>query len=160
LDDGLSQNSNSRTHKTRGSRIHPPVFLFNKLLPRLKVFIDGQLTIFTEPPFSPGCGVSVLKYLRMKILELLIWLAHRIGGKNNLHLRPCPVCSGQSFMIDSYLCFRLDCFSNSSPAALRLDVDISDAVVICRQCHEELEINDAANELIKLIVSTTTAWSE
>jgi hypothetical protein len=88
----------------------------------------------------------------MKIFERLKWLAHRIGGKNNLHLQPCPVCSGQSFMIDSYLCFRLDCSSDSSPAALKLDVDISDAVVICRQCNEELEINDATIELIKLIV--------
>jgi len=93
----------------------------------------------------------------MKIFKRLIWLAHRIGGKNNLHLRPCPVCSGLSYMIDSYLCFRLDCFSDSSPAALKLDVDISDAVVICRQCNEELEINDAAIELIKLIVSSGAA---
>jgi hypothetical protein len=98
-----------------------------------------------------------LKHSRIKISKLLIWLAHRIGGKNNLHLRPCPVCSGQSFMIDSYLCFRLDCFSDSSPAALKLDVDISDAVIICRKCHEELEIDDAAIELIKLIQSSGMA---
>ena len=35
-----------------------------------------------------------MKYSRIKISKLLIWLAHRIGGKNNLHLQPCPVCSG------------------------------------------------------------------
>ncbi|MGD8762949.1 MAG: hypothetical protein PVG87_11630 [Desulfobacteraceae bacterium] len=103
---------------------------------------------------TPWVRVSDLNYFRMKIFMLLKWLVHRIGGKNNLHLRPCPVCSGQSLMVDSYLCFRLDCFSDSSPAALKLDVDISDAVIICRKCNEELEIDDAAIELIKLIVSS------
>jgi len=57
-------------------------------------------------------------------------------------------------VIDSYLCFRLDCFSDSNPAALKLDVDISDALINCRQCSKELEINDAAIEVIKLIVSS------
>jgi uncharacterized protein YbaR (Trm112 family) len=107
-----------------------------------------------KAPWGWRDGVSQVNYLKIKTFELLIWLANRIGGKSNLHLLHCPVCTGQSFMIDSYLCFRLDCFSDSSPAALKLDLDISDAVIICRQCNEELEINDAAIELIKLIVSS------
>lgn len=57
-------------------------------------------------------------------------------------------------MIDSYLYFQLDCFSDSAPPALNLDSEISDAVIICRHCREEIEINDAAVELIKLVLSS------
>lgn len=104
-------------------------------------------------------GISKLKYLRIKTFEILIWLIHRVGFKSKLHLLQCPLCTAQSFMIDSYLCFYLDCFSNSTPAALKLDLEISDARIICPHCNEEIEIKDAAVELIKLIVSSGPNWA-
>jgi Zn finger protein HypA/HybF involved in hydrogenase expression len=102
--------------------------------------------------------VSELNYLRIKTFELLIWLAHRVGVNIKLHPLQCPLCAAQSFMIDSYLYFHLDCFSDATPDVLKLDLEISDAVIICRNCREEIEIKDAAVELIKLIVSSGTNW--
>jgi Zn finger protein HypA/HybF involved in hydrogenase expression len=99
-----------------------------------------------------------LNYLLIKTFQLLLRLAHRAGLKIKLHLLQCPYCTAQSFTIDSYLCFYLDCFSDSTPAALKLDLEISDAVVICRHCGEEIQIKDAAVELIKLIVSSGASW--
>ena len=61
-------------------------------------------------------------------------------------------------MIDSYLYFYLDNFPKSPPVALRLDLEISDAVIICRHCGEEIEVKDAAVELIKLIISSPAYW--
>jgi hypothetical protein len=61
-------------------------------------------------------------------------------------------------MIDSYLYFYLESFSDSTPAALKLDLEISDALITCRHCGEEIEINDAAVELIKLIVYSGANW--
>ncbi len=95
-----------------------------------------------------------MNYLRIKTSELLMRLAHRVGVKSKWHLLQCPRCTGQSFMIDSYLYFQLDCFSDSAPPALNLDSEISDAVIICRHCREEIEINDAAVELINLMLSS------
>jgi Zn finger protein HypA/HybF involved in hydrogenase expression len=103
-------------------------------------------------------GVSDLNYLRTKTFELLIWLAHRVGSKIKWHLLQCPLCTAQSFAIDSYLYFYLDCFSDSTPAALTLDLEISDAVIMCRHCGEEIEIKDTTVELIKLIVSSGRNW--
>jgi Zn finger protein HypA/HybF involved in hydrogenase expression len=94
-----------------------------------------------------------LNYIRTKAFKLLIWLAHRVGYKSKLHLAKCPLCTAQSFMIDSYLYFYLDNFPKSPPVALRLDLEISDAVIICRHCGEEIKVKDAAVELIKLIIS-------
>ena len=95
-----------------------------------------------------------MNYLRIKTIELLIWLAHRVGFKIKWQLLQCPICTAHSFLIDSYLYFHLDYFSDSTPAALKLDLEISDALIICRHCGEEMEIKEAAVELIKLIVSS------
>jgi Fe2+ or Zn2+ uptake regulation protein len=61
-------------------------------------------------------------------------------------------------MIDSYLYFYFDSAPHSGPAVLKLDLDISDAVIICRHCGEEIEIKDAAVELIRRIVASGTSW--
>lgn len=99
-----------------------------------------------------------MNYLKIKTFKLLIWLAHRVGYKSKLHLLRCPVCAAPYFMIDSYLSFYLDCATDLNPAATKMVLDISDAVIICRQCGEEIEIKDAAVELIKLIVSSGSNW--
>ena len=61
-------------------------------------------------------------------------------------------------MIDSYLYFYLDNFSTSGPAVLKLDLEISDAIIICRHCGEEIEIKEAAVELISRIVRSGASW--
>jgi hypothetical protein len=96
--------------------------------------------------------------MRIKTFKLLIWLAHRVGYKSKLHLLRCPACAAPYFVIDSYLSFYLDSATDLNPAATKMALDISDAVIICRQCGEELEIKDAAVELIKLIVSSGSNW--
>jgi len=68
------------------------------------------------------------------------------------------MCTAQSFMVDSYLYFYLNGLPDSSPAVLKLDLEISDAMIICRHCGEEIEIKDAAIELIRRIVSSGAAW--
>ena len=93
-----------------------------------------------------------------KTFKLLIWLAQRVGYKSKLHMLRCPVCSAPYFMIDSYLSFYLDCATDLNPAATKMALDISDAVIICRQCGEEVEIKDAAVELVRLIVSLGSNW--
>jgi hypothetical protein len=99
-----------------------------------------------------------LSYLRIKSLKLLLWLAYRIGLKSKLHLLHCPQCTAQSFMIDSYLYFYFDNISDAGPAVLKLDLEISDAMIICRHCGEEIEIKDAALELIYSIVQPGARW--
>lgn len=101
-----------------------------------------------------------MNYLRTKLFKLLLWLAHRAGYRSKLHMAKCPTCKAQSFMIDSYLYFYLDNFPKSPPVALRLDVEISEAVIICRHCSEEIKVKDAALELIKLIISSRAHWIE
>ena len=93
-----------------------------------------------------------------KTFKLLIWLAQRAGYKSKLHLLRCPVCAAPYFMIDSYLSFYLDCSTSLNPAATKMALDISDAVITCRQCGEEVEIKDAAVELVRLIVSLGSNW--
>ena len=96
--------------------------------------------------------------IRNKAFKILLWLTHRVGYQGDLHMAKCPTCSAQSFMIDSYLYFYLASFPKSPPVALRLDVNISDAVIICRHCGEEIEVQNAAIELIKLIISSHAHW--
>jgi Zn finger protein HypA/HybF involved in hydrogenase expression len=103
-------------------------------------------------------GVSGLNYLRVKIFELLIWLVHQAGYKSKLHRLQCPFCAADAFMIDSYLSFYLDCAPDVNAAAPKLDLGISDAVIMCQHCGEEVEIKGAAVELIKLIVSSGAKW--
>jgi Zn finger protein HypA/HybF involved in hydrogenase expression len=99
-----------------------------------------------------------LSYLRIKTLKFLLWLAYRVGLKSKLHLLQCPLCTAQSFMIDSYLYFYFDNISDASPAVLKLDLEISDAMIICRHCGEEIEIKDAAVELINRIIRPGASW--
>jgi hypothetical protein len=61
-------------------------------------------------------------------------------------------------MIDSYLSFYLDSASDSNTAGPKLDLGISDAVIMCQHCGEEIEIKGAAVELLKLIVSSGANW--
>ena len=61
-------------------------------------------------------------------------------------------------MIDSYLSFYFDNISEASPAVLKLDLEISDAMIICRHCGEEIEIKDAALELISIIFQPGVRW--
>ena len=61
-------------------------------------------------------------------------------------------------MIDSYLYFYLDNLSGSGPAVLKLDLEISDAIIICRHCGEEIEIKKAAVDLINRIVRSGASW--
>ena len=61
-------------------------------------------------------------------------------------------------MIDSYLYFYLDNFSGSGPAVLKLDLEISDAIIICRHCGEEIEIKKTVVELINRIVRSGVSW--
>jgi hypothetical protein len=103
-------------------------------------------------------GIQELNYLRTKIFKLLLWLADRVGYKSTLHMAKCPICTAQSFMIDSYLYFYLDNFPKTPPVALRMDLEISDAVIICRHCGEEIKVKDTALELIKLIISSRAHW--
>ena len=97
-------------------------------------------------------------YFRIKTLRFLLWLTYRIGLKDKMHLLHCPLCTAQSFMIDSYLYFYLDNFSESGPAVLKLDLEISDAIIICRHCGEEIEIKEAAVDLINRIVRSGASW--
>ena len=99
-----------------------------------------------------------MSYLRIKTLKFLLWLVYLIGLKSKLLLLYCPLCTAQSFMIDSYLYFYLDNFSESGPAVLKLDLEISDAIIICRHCGEEIEIKEAAVELINRIISSGASW--
>jgi len=96
--------------------------------------------------------------IKITTFKLLIWLAQRVGYKSKLHLLRCPVCAAPFFMIDSYLSFYLDCATDLNPAATKMALDISDAVILCRQCGEEVEIKDAAVELVRLIVSSGSSW--
>ena len=96
--------------------------------------------------------------MRSQTFKILIWLAHRVGYKSKLHLLRCTVCAAPYFIIDSYLSFYLDCATDLNPAATKMALDISDAVIVCRQCGEEIEIKDAAVELIRLIVSSGSNW--
>ena len=99
-----------------------------------------------------------MKYLRIQFLKLLIGLIHRIGAKSKLHQLQCPICMAQSFMIDSYLYFYLNGPPDSSPSVLKLDLEISDAVILCRHCGEEIEMKAAAIELIRRIISSGATW--
>jgi transcription elongation factor Elf1 len=96
--------------------------------------------------------------LRIKIFELLIWLAQQAGYKSELHRLRCPFCTAESFMIDSYLSFYLDSAPESNAIGPKLDLGISDAVIMCQHCGEEIEIKGAAVELLKLIVSSGANW--
>jgi len=87
-----------------------------------------------------------------------MWLAYRVGLKSKLNLLQCPLCTAQSFMIDSYLYFYFDNIPDAGPAVLKLDLEISDALIICRQCGEEIEFKDAAVELINRIVQSGASW--
>jgi hypothetical protein len=113
------------------------------------------VTVFIE---NRDTGASILGYLRIKTLKLLLWLAYRIGLKSKLHLLKCPLCDAQSFMIDSYLYFYLDSFSGSGPAVLKLDLEISDATISCRHCGEEIDIKEAAVELINRNARSGAGW--
>ena len=61
-------------------------------------------------------------------------------------------------MIDSYLYFYFDNISDAGPAVLKLDLEISDAMIICRHCGDEIEVKDAALELIRSIVQPGVSW--
>ncbi len=99
-----------------------------------------------------------MSYLRIKTLKFLLWLVYLIGLKSKLLLLYCPLCTAQSFMIDSYLYFYLDNFPESGPAVLKLDLEISNAIIICRHCGEEIEIKESAVELINRIVQSGANW--
>ena len=99
-----------------------------------------------------------MSYLRIKTLKFLLWLVYLIGLKSKLLLLYCPLCTAQSFMIDSYLYFYLDNFTESGPAVLKLDLEISNAIIICRHCGEEIEIKESAVELINRIVQSGANW--
>jgi len=99
-----------------------------------------------------------LKFLRIQFLKLLLWLIHQIGFKSKLHRLQCPICMAQSFMIDSYLFFYLNGPPDSGPSVLKLDLEISDAVILCRHCGEEIKMKDAAIELIRRVISAGATW--
>ena len=86
--------------------------------------------------------------------EILIWLARRAGFKSKLHSLKCSVCETQSFTIDSYLYFDLEYTLGSSVPTLELDLEMSDAVIICRRCDEELKIKNPVIEIIKILVTS------
>ena len=99
-----------------------------------------------------------LSILRAKTFELLMRLACRVGSKSNFHLLQCPLCTAQFFMIDGYLYCYLNSAANSVSAAFKLDLEMSDAVVTCRHCGEEVEVKDAAIELLNLISLSGAQW--
>jgi len=99
-----------------------------------------------------------LRKLRVKTFDLLMRLACRVGSKSNLHLLQCPLCTAQFFMIDGYLYCYLNSAAKSVSAAFKLDLEMSDAVVTCRHCGEEIEVKDAAIELLNLISLSGAQW--
>jgi Zn finger protein HypA/HybF involved in hydrogenase expression len=145
--------------KKPGIRPYPSTtVLFNKNLPFWKVLIDRTLAVPGSRQKFQNNEIYELKYLRVKIVELLMWLTYRVGSKSKLYLLQCPLCTAHFFMIDGYLYCMLDTAANSISATLKLDLDISDAVITCRHCGEEIEIKDAAIELMKLIASSGAQW--
>jgi Zn finger protein HypA/HybF involved in hydrogenase expression len=99
-----------------------------------------------------------LNGLKIKTVEQLMWRAHLVGAKNKLHLLQCPRCAAQLFRIDGYLYCILDAAAEPISTALKLDLEISDAVITCQQCGDEIRISDAAVELMKLIASSGAQW--
>ena len=85
-------------------------------------------------------------------------LAGRIGSKSKFHMLQCPVCTAQFFMIDGYLYCYLNSAADSVHAAFKLDLEMSDAVVTCRHCNQEVEVKDAAIELLNLISLSGARW--
>ena len=119
------------------------------------------MTAFASRPTpisTSGQWTLVLGYLRAKTFELLIGLACRLGAKSKLYLLRCPLCTAHFFMIDGFLYCYLDTAANSIFTALKLDFDLSDAVITCRHCGEEIEMKNAAIELMKLIACSGARW--
>ena len=101
--------------------------------------------------------MALLK-LRVKTCDLLMRLACRVGSKSNFHLLQCPLCTAQFFMIDGYLYCYLNSAATSVSAAFKLDLEMSDAVVTCRRCGEEIDVKDAAIELLNLVSLSGAQW--
>ena len=85
-------------------------------------------------------------------------LAGRVGSKSRFHMLQCPVCTAQFFMIDGYLYCYLNSAADSVYAAFKLDYEMSDAVVTCSNCGQEVEVKNAAIELLKLISLSGARW--
>ena len=96
--------------------------------------------------------------LKTKAFELLMRLACSLSSKSNFHMLQCPVCTAQFFMIDGYLYCYLNSAAKSVYAAFKLDLEMSDAVVTCSKCGEEVEVKNAAIELLNLISLSGARW--
>ncbi len=99
-----------------------------------------------------------LNGLIVKTVERLMWRAHLVGARNKLHRLKCPRCEAQLFRIDGFLYCILDAAAAPVSTALKLDLEISDAVITCQQCGDEIRIKDAAVELMKLIAASGAQW--